>query len=126
MPRLTYREKFDVYRVDADENSPEDWVLIGTDLAASVKPMGAFQSLQENAAFNVDNNRRFNITHRGRCMYNSLIECRPDARLLVSQEDGKQYLVVAARQGRRYRGGHGALTMALAIQEPPTYRLKRT
>lgn len=125
MARLTYHEQFDIYRTDADENSPEDWVLVDTDVAMSVKPLGAWQRQQESIAIGAAD-RRFSVTHRGRCKYNSNIEGRPDSRLLVSQETGDQYLVLSARQSWRYRGGNGNLVMALSAREPPTYRLKRT
>ncbi len=120
MPRSTYRELFDVYTTAQRETSPEDWVLIASGIPALVVELGAAAALQAGALLNEA------VTHRGHCSYTTQVKERPDASLLVSQEDGRQYLVLRIHEGRHLRGGHGELTLDLNRKVSRFTNLRRT
>lgn len=118
MPRLTYRQRFRVYRLDQDENSPEDWVLTVESLAASVTQLNPASVLAGGSLYSPA------PTHRGVAAYSEELEGGRDRRLLVAANDlREQYLLLDTRELRGPRAGHGELLLILHKQTPPVSNL---
>ena len=120
MPRSTYRELFDVYTTASREASPEDWVMIQGGVSLNVAELSAFAAIQAKQLLEEA------VTHQGHCAYTTAIKEKRNASLLVSQEDGRQYLVLRIHEGRHLRGGHGELTLDLNRKVPRFINLRRT
>jgi hypothetical protein len=116
MPRLSYRETVKVYHVTSTETSPPHYALMAEQVPVLIRELGAGSAMAESAAFGANAHQPLSITHRGRCEYNALVTERPEAALLVSEADGRQYLVARVRYGPAVRGGH-SWEMYLSLEE---------
>ena len=127
MPRLSYRETVKVYHPTSTETSPVHYALMAEQVPVLIRPLGAGGAMAESAAFAPNDRQQLTVTHRGRCEYSQLITERPHAAILVSDTDGRQFLVARVRYGEAVRGGT-AREMVLSLQElyPPISNLGTT
>ena len=119
MPRLSFKDKFDLYVSDDNETSP-GWVLVGEGVNVRVTQLSAGAVVAEAAAYDMV------VTHRGHCQYNSSIQERPDATLLVDVTSGDQYQVLRVSKGEAPRGGNADLTLHLYKRVPKYVNLRKT
>ncbi len=118
--RLSYRERFRVYWNADREGSPEDWVMVAEGLLANVVALSTRDALAKAELY------KPGVTHRGRCNYHEKLRDRYDAALLVSEDTGRQYLVIHQEEGPRLRAAHGELVMDLHEVNPPYTYLRLT
>ncbi len=121
MPRLSYTELIKVYTYTPVDDA---WHLIKQHANIRIAPISDTAAMNEGARFNA----AANVTHRGRCAYDSdLASSGADRRLLVRISDGQQFEVLRWREGsRRVQAGQRDMYLSLVWIEPMLHNLYDT